>query len=52
MIEPRAGAIEVPRVHGYVEFLDLLPATTCGRRAAEARRVTQVVKSRWVNVAK
>ena len=50
MIQPRAGTIEVPRIHRYVELFDLLPPATCRRRAAKAGCVAQIVKPGRVNV--
>jgi len=52
MVASWAETKKVPRVHGYVEFLDLFPSPTCRGGGSEARYVTKVVEAGRMNLAK
>jgi hypothetical protein len=51
MIAPGTETKEIPGVHGDMELLDLFPPSTSRGCGPKARKVTKVVKSRWVDVA-
>jgi hypothetical protein len=50
MITSGAETKEIPGVHGDVELLDLLPPSTSRGCGPKARKVTKVMKSRWMDV--
>lgn len=51
MIKARLRAIEIPGVHGDIKLLDLFPAPSSRRRAAETGQMAEIKQSRGMNVS-